>query len=114
MPEDVKPGSAGRRPRRRRKPVSVAPVPNAHFLMILITAVLIAVCLAIYPFVPGAKEALYVGVAGTLVGFLTGKLTNNYGKSLSLSPTVNAAEADDAEAEAEDEEGDGAGDPEGR
>jgi len=86
-------------PRRRHSRRHATPVPNLHFVTILVTAVLLTVILLAYAVVPTSKEGLYVGLAGTLVGFLTGKLSNGFGKSLSLTPTVEVAPdpTDDAE-----------------
>ena len=82
-------------PRKRKV---TTPTPNLHFLMIVTVAFLTALCLLVYPFVPNGRDTVYVGVITTLVGFLGGKFSNSFGKSLDVkTPTVEAAPIEDEE-----------------
>jgi hypothetical protein len=87
-----------RESRKRWRAKDATPVPNLHFWMIIIIAVLVALCLVIYPFVPSGKETLYVTTSAALVGFLTGKFSNGFGRSMVPDiRNVSALEADTGE-----------------
>lgn len=90
---------------RKHRPArasAAAPMPNLHFWMLIITAGLVALSLLLHFFAPESKASEYTSTISLLLGFLTGKLSNGFGKPLSpTTPTVEAApvEQDDDEGE---------------
>jgi hypothetical protein len=60
--------------------------------MICATLLLAVLAGVAYFFAPDSKAAQYSTIITLMLGFLTGKLSNSFGKSLSSTPTVNASE----------------------
>ncbi len=67
-------------PRSRRSPGS--PVPPLHLVMIVSTVFLIVASGFAYFFAPPDKSAFFLAIATSMVGFLSGKLSNGFGKPL--------------------------------
>ena len=81
--------------RKRTPKRSVSPMPNVHYVMACSTVGLLVLCLVLYMFAPTGKELLYASTITGLIGFLTGKFTNSFGKVPDLVPQVHATEKDD-------------------
>jgi len=78
----------------RKKKSVVSKVPNLHFVMIIVVFVMSIVCLVLYHFAPQNKEQLYSTVIIALLGFITGKFTNSFGKPIDPLPPVVDADGD--------------------
>jgi hypothetical protein len=81
-------------PRPRKKPAA-SPVPNLHFILICVTFLLLVLSGVAYAVVPDSRAAQFSTIISLMIGFLTGKLSNGFGKTLNVTPTVNAAEEED-------------------
>ncbi len=70
----------------------MTPVPNLHFVLIVSAVGLIVFNESLYAV---THDRTFSEWGTILMGFLIGKLTNGFGKSMSFSPTVDAADDDD-------------------
>jgi hypothetical protein len=62
--------------------------------MIVAAVALIVLAMVMYFFAPSGKTEMFAGVAASLVGFLTGKFSNGFGKPMTAAPSVPAVEED--------------------
>ncbi|BDI29382.1 hypothetical protein CCAX7_14330 [Capsulimonas corticalis] len=72
-----------------------SPVPSLHYVMILASVAIILVSMILYLVAPQAKEVMFSGVALTTLGFLTGKLSNQFGRPWRVARSVNAEPDED-------------------
>ena len=73
-------------------------VPSLHLVMIASTVGLIVLTMVAYYFAPTEKAAHFLSLTTLLVGFLTGKLSNSFGKK------IDGTDKDDPEADGDDSE----------
>lgn len=66
-------------PRKAARPTG-KPVPPLHLVMIVCAFGLVVLSGTAYAFVPADRATFFSGIALTMVGFLTGKLSNSFGK----------------------------------
>ena len=57
-------------------------IPDLHLVAIIITFFLSLVCLVLYFFAPADKAPQFMVVISLLIGHLTGKLSNAFGKPI--------------------------------
>ncbi|MCW3060598.1 MAG: hypothetical protein JWQ02_2419 [Capsulimonas sp.] len=87
-----------------------SPVPSLHFVMIVSSVGLIVLSMCLYMFAPPGKEQTIAGVMTLMLGFLTGKLSNQFGRPLRAAATVDAVPDDDDDT---DDEGSTLSEPKG-
>lgn len=58
------------------------PVPPLHLVQIYVAGMLVIMAGAAYFYAPAGKAETFAGVMLTLVGFLTGKFSNGFGKPI--------------------------------
>ncbi|BDI27973.1 hypothetical protein CCAX7_000240 [Capsulimonas corticalis] len=79
-----------------------SPVPSLHFVMIVASVSLIVLSMFFYMFAPSGKEQTFAGVITLMLGFLTGKLSNQFGRPLRAAASVDAVPDDDDDEEDSD------------
>ena len=66
----------------RRRRYRGTPVPPLHLVLIYVCSALLVLAGVAYYFAPADKAIAYLGLMLTLVGFLTGKMSNGFGKPM--------------------------------
>ena len=66
-------------------------IPQLHFVTIVLTAIILVFLFFLYQFSAPSKEGLYISTIGGMVGFLTGKLSNSFGKPV-ITATMTSVE----------------------
>jgi predicted membrane channel-forming protein YqfA (hemolysin III family) len=56
------------------------PTPPLHLVMIVVSALVLIAAMFFYAFAPPQKEDMFGFVIASIIGFITGKLTNSFGK----------------------------------
>ncbi|MEO7718734.1 MAG: hypothetical protein ABIY70_21255 [Capsulimonas sp.] len=81
---------------KTKKP-HASPVPGLHYVMICASVGLIVLSMLLYMVASPGKEQTIAGVMTLMLGFLTGKLSNQFGRPLNAAATVNAVPDEDDE-----------------
>lgn len=66
----------------RRRRYRGTPVPPLHLVLIYVAGMLVILAGAAYFYAPAGKAETFAGIMLTLVGFLTGKFSNGFGKPM--------------------------------